>query len=161
MKISRRVLTVAMLAACCAGAHAADSINDSTIVGYMERDSQSRVRIFQPAALGERLKASSGNPGNSQQPGDASVGYRIQVFADNSQRNAKNEALSREREIVARFPDLVCYLSYKAPAWRLRAGDFRTRDEALRVMGELKEAFPSYSREMIVVVDKINNPAAL
>lgn len=132
------------------------NVNDSTIVGYMARDSQNQVQVFQPDALGERLKESSGNPENGRKATTGDTGYRIQVFADNSQRTAKSEAMSRKGQISARFPELECYLTYRAPVWRLRVGDFSTRGEATEMLEALKKSFPSYSREMIVVVDKIN-----
>lgn len=139
---------------------AQDSKNDSTIVEYMVRDSDGRVQIYQPGELGARLKAENGNPDNGQKKAAKhQVGYRIQVFADNNQRTAKNEAMTRERQVSALFPDVECYLSYKAPAWRLRVGDFKTREEAVAVMRQMKKAFPGYSREMIVVTDRINTAA--
>ena len=48
------------------------------------------------------------------------------------------------------------YIGYKAPSWRLRVGDFRTRDEAEEMLKQLKKAFPAYSRELTIVVDRIN-----
>ena len=84
------------------------------------------------------------------------MGYRIQVYADKNQRTAKSEAMSRERALQMRFPDLGCYVTYNAPTWRLRVGDFATREEAVEIMQQLKKEFPSYAREMIVVKDRIN-----
>ena len=84
------------------------------------------------------------------------VGYRIQVFSDRNQRTAKGEALSKERNIKASFPDMGTYISYDAPSWRLRVGDFRTREEAKVQLDELRELFPGYANEMIIVVDVIN-----
>ena len=86
------------------------------------------------------------------------MGYRIQVFSDRNQRTAKSEALSRERNIKEAFPEMGTYITYDAPSWRLRVGDFRTRDEAASRLAELKELFPGYD-EMIIVVDLINTAA--
>ena len=84
------------------------------------------------------------------------VGYRIQVFSDRNQRTAKGEALTKERSIKEAFPEMGTYITYDAPSWRLRVGDFRTRDEAVIRLGELREMFPGYAGEMIIVVDVIN-----
>ena len=62
----------------------------------------------------------------------------------------------RERNIISRFPQMRPYIGYKAPSWRLRVGDFRTRDEAEEMLKQLKKAFPAYSRELTIVVDRIN-----
>ena len=45
---------------------------------------------------------------------------------------------------------------YKAPYWRLKVGDFLTREEAVAVMAELKKSFASLAGEMIIVRDRIN-----
>ena len=45
---------------------------------------------------------------------------------------------------------------YKSPSWRVRVGDFKSRGEAEQVMQEIKDAFPSYAGEVLVVVDRIN-----
>ena len=87
------------------------------------------------------------------------VGYRIQVFSDRNQRTAKGEALSKERSMKEAFPEMGTYITYDAPSWRLRVGDFRTRDEAASRLAELKELFPGYANEMIIVVDLINTAA--
>ena len=80
----------------------------------------------------------------------------IQVFSDRNQRTAKGEALSKERSIKESFPEMGTYITYDAPSWRLRVGDFRTRDEAAARLAELREAFPGFAGEMIIVVDVIN-----
>jgi hypothetical protein len=85
-----------------------------------------------------------------------SVGYRIQVYADNNFRTAKANAQARARSIAMRFPQYRFYLSYKAPAWHLRIGDFKSQQEAQRAMSQIKRSFPSYASEMTIVRDKIN-----
>ena len=84
------------------------------------------------------------------------VGYRVQVFSDNNQRTAKNEARSKSRSIGARFPQYKTYVSYTSPYWRLRVGDFRTQQEASAAADELRSAFPAYSKEIRVVRDRVN-----
>ena len=84
------------------------------------------------------------------------AGYRIQVFSDNNYRTAKNEANAKARVFSERFPEMRTYVVYNSPFWRLRVGDFRSQDEALEKVVEIKEAFPQYSREIRVVRDRIN-----
>ena len=84
------------------------------------------------------------------------AGFRIQVYSDNNYRTAKSEAHAKEREFSERFPDMHTYVIYTSPFWRLRVGDFRSQDEALEKVVEIKEAFPQYSREIRVVRDRIN-----
>lgn len=86
------------------------------------------------------------------------IGYRIQVFSDNNARTARNEARSKQRNIGARFPQHRTYVTYNAPYWRLRIGDFRTQEEAAEAAETLKKAFPAYAREIRVVRDRVNLP---
>lgn len=83
-------------------------------------------------------------------------GYRIQVFSDNNSRTAKGEARNKAHDISEKFPELRTYIIYNAPFWRLRVGDFRTPEEANDVVVRLKEEFPSFSKEIRVVRDRIS-----
>lgn len=85
-----------------------------------------------------------------------SVGFRVQAFSDNNYRNAKQNAQARARIIAAKFPNYRTYLTYKAPTWRLRVGDFRSKEDAQRALTALRNAFPSYAGEFSIVRDKIN-----
>lgn len=85
-----------------------------------------------------------------------SVGYRIQAYSDNNFRTAKNSAKSRARTIAMKYPQYRSYLTYKAPFWRLKIGDFRTHGEAVKVLGQMRKSFPAFSGELSVVRDKIN-----
>ncbi|MCM1138488.1 MAG: SPOR domain-containing protein [Muribaculum sp.] len=84
------------------------------------------------------------------------AGFRVQVFSDNNTRTAKNEARSKQRVISSRFPQYQTYVMYTSPYWRLKVGDFRTQQEANDAADELRKAFPSYSKEIRVVRDRIN-----
>lgn len=84
------------------------------------------------------------------------AGYRVQVFSDNNARTAKNEARSKQRVISSRFPNYQTYVMYTSPYWRLKVGDFKTQKEANAAADELRKAFPSYSKEIRVVRDRVN-----
>lgn len=83
------------------------------------------------------------------------VGFRIQVFSDNS-ANAKANAQARAKALSMKFPQYRTYISYNAPSWRLRIGDFKDHSEASAALGKVRGAFPAYSGEMIVVKDNVN-----
>ena len=83
------------------------------------------------------------------------VGFRIQVFNDNS-ANAKANAQALARQIAMKFPQFRSYLSYNAPAWRLRIGDFRDQAEASAALSRVRSAFPASSGQMMLVKDNIN-----
>lgn len=134
--------------------------SSGVITDYLKYNSQEKVVVNQPEGMQTRLnpKRNMGSDNVLGEEASKVVGYRIQVFSDNNQRTAKSQAQSREQNILARFPDYKVYLIYKSPSWRVRVGDFKSRGEAEQVMQEIKEAFPSYAGEVMVVVDRINLP---
>ena len=84
------------------------------------------------------------------------VGYRIQAYTDNNARTAKAAAQQRARDIAMKFPQYRSYISYKAPSWRLRIGDFKTQREAQAALQRIKSVYPKFAREMVIVRDRIN-----
>lgn len=76
-------------------------------------------------------------------------GYRVQIHLGD-----RTMAEERKRLFLQHHPEVPAYLSWLAPNFRLRVGDLRTRLEAERLLGELREQFPgSY-----VVPDEIEMP---
>ena len=83
-----------------------------------------------------------------------STGYRIQIYTGNM-ANSKREALARAAQIEARYPGAGTYVEYQAPFWKVLVGNYRTKTEAQHDTRLLKDAFPSFSREIYVVRSKI------
>ena len=82
------------------------------------------------------------------------VGFRIQAYTDNNPRTAKAAAQQRARDIAMKFPQYRSYISYKAPSWRLRIGDFKTQREAQAALQRIKSVFPKVAPEMVIVRDR-------
>ena len=55
-----------------------------------------------------------------------------------------------------KFPQYRSYISYNAPTWRLRLGDFKTHGDAQAALSHIRSVFPNYAREMTIVRDHIN-----
>ncbi|MDR1764320.1 MAG: SPOR domain-containing protein [Dysgonamonadaceae bacterium] len=85
-------------------------------------------------------------------------GYRIQVFMSNNASTARSEATQKGNRIRDIFPETATYITFEAPNWKLLAGDFTSREEAVQFRQELRKAFPEFGREMNIVSDKINIP---
>ncbi|MCX6279539.1 MAG: hypothetical protein NT004_15795, partial [Bacteroidetes bacterium] len=49
-------------------------------------------------------------------------GFRIQLFSD-SGNNSKTKAQSLQDELMARFPAMGVFLSFKSPNYKVRMGD--------------------------------------
>lgn len=130
---------------------------DSTSSIIENITSSGKCSIYQSEKLDSRLnKLIENNDTIKNNSKQYISGYRIQVFSDNNSRTAKGEARNKARDISEKFPELRTYVIYNAPFWRLRVGDFRTPEDANDVVVRLKEEFPSFSKEIRVVRDRIN-----
>lgn len=103
--------------------------------------------IAKRIALNSR-PAGSGAP----KPGPivSQMGYRVQVFYGSDRR----EVFSQQARFKSLYPTLNTYISYKEPNYYLRAGDFRSRLDAQRLMNELRPEFPT----LFIFREKINAP---
>src|SRR5690606_16517490 len=78
------------------------------------------------------------------------TGYRTQLFFY-SEKAKVDQARIR---FVTQFPKVETYITYNAPNYFLRVGDFRSQLEAEKVKAELGQEFPT----SFVVKEKINLP---
>lgn len=65
-------------------------------------------------------------------------GYRLLVI----NTNKRNEAIDAKTKIYTYFPDLKAYLIYQTPYFKLKAGNFKTRDEAEKYRKDMNAFFP-------------------
>jgi len=94
-----------------------------------------------------RLKISE-NPDNKAIPG-----YRIQIFFDSGLNSSIRAAEARDAFLLL-FPEIPAYVSWKAPNYRVRVGDFRSRLEAERTLQLILADYPN----AWVIKDEINFP---
>ncbi len=66
-------------------------------------------------------------------------GYRIQIV-NTTDRNSALDAKTRAYQL---YPDLKAYLLYQSPYYRIRVGNFKTKDEADDYIKELSRSFGS------------------
>lgn len=81
------------------------------------------------------------------------TGYRIRIFFDNKQdsRGASEAAMGR---FQTAYPGYGVYRSFASPFFKVTAGDFRTKSEAMQMLQNVRVDFPS----AIVVKENINYP---
>ncbi len=79
-------------------------------------------------------------------------GYRIQVF----QGEQRTEAYNRQALINTQYKELPTYVTYQAPDFRLRVGDFKTLKEAQRYQQAMLKLFDS-----AFIVEENINPVKL
>ena len=88
------------------------------------------------------------NPDNKAIPG-----FRIQIFFD-SGLNSSDRAKQAQAEFQEEYPDIQTYVSWKAPNYRVRVGDFKSRLEAEKVLQMIIADYPN----AWVIKDEINFP---
>lgn len=165
MKNCPCILSLFLLLTCATGAFAQTSVDGSvqTIFDDLQTSKPGKgdVIVNQPEALrkmvGVRLH------GDNVEKTDSTAflkiqGYRTQVFSGNNQRKSKDEAFDKEKKIKELFPDIPTYVSYTAPFWKLRVGDFRSHEEAYHMQRLLMTAFPSFGKEMYIVREEVKIP---
>ena len=119
-------------------------------------DSNTAIIIFQDDVLSSRLLPtsvirSSWSPDKKEVKSDPLIKYRIQVYSDNNRQTAKANAEYRKRLVEQRIPEIQGYVTYDAPYWRVRVGDFQSESEALAAMKMIKSKFPAFASDIRIV----------
>jgi len=65
-------------------------------------------------------------------------GYRLLVV----NTSKRNEAIDAKTKVYTHFPELKAYLVYQTPYFKLKAGNFKTREEAEQYRKSLNVVFP-------------------
>ena len=81
------------------------------------------------------------------------TGFRIRVYFDNGQ-NARNRSEAIARSISGTYPGIGVHRTFESPNFKVTVGDFRTKDEALKVYHSLKASYPT----AIILRATINYP---
>lgn len=75
-------------------------------------------------------------------------GFRLLVV----NTNKRDEAIAAKTKVYTNFPELKAYLVYQSPYFRLKVGNFKTRDEAQQYQKSLGYYFP---KGVFVIPDTI------
>ena len=78
------------------------------------------------------------------------TGYRIQLFFDIN-KDAVNAARSK---FINLYPKIDTYVTFTAPNFFLKVGDFRTQMEAEKIKTNIDDQFPTSN----IIKEKINLP---
>jgi hypothetical protein len=78
------------------------------------------------------------------------TGYRIQLFFDIN-KDAVNAARSK---FISLYPKIDTYVTFTAPNFFLKVGDFRTQMEAEKIKTNIDNQFPTSN----IIKEKINLP---
>ena len=110
-------------------------------------DGTGRVKVYQSEAVAGamRLRAASNKERSFE-------GYRVRIFFKESARAESEEVV---RAFLAKYPGVPAYRSYANPYFKVTVGDFRTKSEAMQLMGKVLSEYPT----AFVVKESINYPA--
>ena len=121
------------------------------------RVGQGTVTIHQDAKISALLGATYVKSAGENDPKMLKArGYRIQVYAGNNSRIARQEANDVAELIKMEFPELPVYAFFQPPRWLCRVGDYRSIEEADASMRRLKAT--GKFKEVSIVREQINIP---
>ena len=122
-----------------------------------ERVGQGKVTVHQDAAISALLGSVYVKDENETEPKVLkSRGYRVQVYAGNNSRVARQEANDMAELIKTEFPELPVYAFFQPPRWLCRVGDYRSIEEADASMRRLRAT--GKFKEVSIVREQINIP---
>lgn len=121
------------------------------------RAGQGTVIIQQDAKISALLGTAFVKSDNEKEPRVLKArGYRVQVYAGNNSRIARQEANEVADKVKSEFPELSVYAFFQPPRWLCRVGDYRSIEEADAVMRRLKAT--GKFKEVSIVREQINIP---
>lgn len=121
------------------------------------RVGQGTVTIHQDAKISALLGATYVKSAGENEPKMLKArGYRVQVYAGNNSRRARQEANDVAEQIKIEFPELPVYAFFQPPRWLCRVGDYRSIEEADASMRRLKAT--GKFKEVSIVREQINIP---
>lgn len=65
-------------------------------------------------------------------------GFRVQIHSSNK----RNEANDAKAKVMQLYPEYRTYLDFQAPYFKVRVGDFKSREEATELRDKLSNQFP-------------------
>lgn len=132
------------------------TVQAQTIIKSLEqnRPGQGTVNVYQDPRIEALIGVRSANSGTVEGRVLKTSGYRVQVYAGNNSRTAKEEAAHIAAQVREYFPDLVVYTRFSNPRWICRVGDYRSVEEADAMMRKLKST--GVFKEVSIVKEQIN-----
>lgn len=67
------------------------------------------------------------------------AGYRLQVINTND----RNKALDAKTKMMSEFPSEKVYFIYQSPYFKVQMGNFRTREDATKLLNKVKNIYPT------------------
>jgi len=104
-----------------------------------------------------RIEALVGKQRVRSTNGESSIkgtGYRVQVYAGNNSRAARDQATNMAARVKQYFPEARVYTTFVPPRWICRVGDYQSYEEADAMMRKLRDT--GSFREVFIIREQIN-----
>lgn len=144
MLIMRKILPIVWCLLALAGVARAQEV-------VLLTEAMEHAVVHQDSAITRLMRDKRLGVQRGQQEAD---GFRVQVYASNAQQTAKNEALLLQQRLEGEI-DVPVYALSEPPFWKVRVGNFRTREEAGKYKDVLLQYFPDLQGSTYIVPDKI------
>jgi len=119
------------------GQDRSDTVREASIV--IKKDPRVDLLVKKQAAVNANIKKSNTRSGR---------GYRLLVI----NTNKRDEAIDAKSKIYTYYPELKSYLTYQSPFFKVKAGNFRTREEAEKYRKNMSVVFP---KGVFIIADTI------
>jgi hypothetical protein len=120
-----------------------------TVAFAQDNSTASTVKVHKDARLDELVKKQAEiNIATKKAQARTMQGYRLLIV----NTNKREEALDAKTKVYTYFPELSAYLAYQSPYYKLKAGNFKTRDEAESYQKSLNTIFP---KGVFIINDRI------
>ncbi len=135
--------TLSLISGCCFFVFISAAPATAQTRGRLEIVKDSRIDTLIARRYAPRKGGATGS-------GYSSFGYRVQFFTGSSRR----DAFRAQTQFQEQYPDIRTYISYREPNFKVKAGDFRTRLEATKLIQQLR---PQFSM-LFILSERINTP---
>ncbi len=113
------------------------------IIDYIE--TKSEVKIKEDEKIDNLIREYLGEDKAKQ------FEYRVQVFSSNKQKIAKDKSAEIEDIIKSQYPNIGVYRLFVSPFWKVRVGNFNSKDEAQLFLEQLVTKFPKLRKNTYIV----------
>ena len=108
--------------------HAQTQISDTSSV-IVHKDPRADILLKKQGEANASIKKANAR---------TAKGFRLLVV----NTNKRDEAIAAKTKVYTNFPELKAYLTYQSPYFKLKVGNFKTRDEAKEYQQDLTAFFP-------------------
>lgn len=136
-------------------AQTTENISDTTnsvIFSKIEtsKPEEGTIRIIQNPLITELINRHAQNNLDAE---SRISGWRVQIY-NSTGRETRADVTQIRNQFLSRHPELEAYIVYQPPIFRIRVGNFRTREDAYFYYKRLVRDYPS----AYLVRDQINLP---